>query len=324
MDDVLNSRQGDCKDQAGLMIALLREMGIPAHFALVNARYVNTVGFLPSTRFTHAVVRTRASDGTEYWLDPTIEDLALPNIPMALEGMQALVIDSTIDTPFVRIPSDALSSEGTTGTATARMISPSEFEFTLTTRSRGDHGADIRAFARAESTMVSSMLEQLLGEELSGAELESWRVLQNDPSSNEVAIEMVLRTRLQLAQAGSMRVLSVPWIAWTLPKDIVARPARNCGIEVSGWRGEYRAQVVLPLPEGASLVDSEEPVRLESRFGAFEVSRAMNSEGQLVCTKSFTLRDARIELEDYADFRDFMLAAIAAEEEQIVLRGWDD
>jgi transglutaminase-like putative cysteine protease len=70
-DAVLANRYGDCKDKATLLSALLRELGIPADFALLNRGSSTDVTF-PGWQFNHALVHVPAGNGLpEQWLDAT-------------------------------------------------------------------------------------------------------------------------------------------------------------------------------------------------------------------------------------------------------------
>ena len=68
----MQRRYGDCKDKTVLLMAILREMGIEAHPALVNLRSGKTLDRrLPSIgAFDHVIVQA-VLDGKTYWLDPT-------------------------------------------------------------------------------------------------------------------------------------------------------------------------------------------------------------------------------------------------------------
>lgn len=71
-DETWNRRFGDCKAKTVLLLALLRELGIPAEAALVNSEGGDgTDERLPTpTAFNHVVVRADIG-GTTYWLDGT-------------------------------------------------------------------------------------------------------------------------------------------------------------------------------------------------------------------------------------------------------------
>ncbi|HEX8173372.1 MAG TPA: DUF3857 and transglutaminase domain-containing protein [Thermoanaerobaculia bacterium] len=71
----LEQRWGDCKDKAFLLAALLRELGVEAHPALVNTRLRRHLADrLPSPfLFDHVIVQV-VDAGRFYWVDGTISD----------------------------------------------------------------------------------------------------------------------------------------------------------------------------------------------------------------------------------------------------------
>jgi transglutaminase-like putative cysteine protease len=100
-EETLRLRYGDCKAKSLLLCSLLREMGIEAFPALVNATEREAVAKrLPSPLvFNHAIVKL-IIDGKPVWVDPTrshqggtLWERSLPRYGMALvlrEGMNAL------------------------------------------------------------------------------------------------------------------------------------------------------------------------------------------------------------------------------------------
>lgn len=79
-DETWQRRYGDCKAKTALLLALLKELGIPAEPVLVNASGADD-GFdqrLPSPGlFDHVLVRATI-DGASYWLDGTLPPIVPP------------------------------------------------------------------------------------------------------------------------------------------------------------------------------------------------------------------------------------------------------
>lgn len=72
-DNVLRRRYGDCKDKAGVLVAILREAGIEAHPALVSSTGGERLDAEPPSlgSFDHVIVRTRSQAGKTLWIDAT-------------------------------------------------------------------------------------------------------------------------------------------------------------------------------------------------------------------------------------------------------------
>lgn len=91
---VLANRYGDCKDKANLLVALLTDMGVEAHFCLLNRGSSTDVSF-PSWQFNHAIayVPKDATDGQvgDLWLDTTDSTAPFPSLAPGDIGRKALV-----------------------------------------------------------------------------------------------------------------------------------------------------------------------------------------------------------------------------------------
>lgn len=70
--DVLNKKYGDCKDQAMLLVALLKAVGIDSWPALVvsNDRAIMPESLVTPFAFDHLIVQVMI-DGETHWIDPT-------------------------------------------------------------------------------------------------------------------------------------------------------------------------------------------------------------------------------------------------------------
>lgn len=93
--DTVGRRFGDCKDKAALVVALLRDRGIPAYLALLNAGTGQDVAApLPGIgAFNHAIVYVPGSPAL--WIDATDPLSRLGQLPAVDQGRLALVASPT-------------------------------------------------------------------------------------------------------------------------------------------------------------------------------------------------------------------------------------
>jgi len=91
--ETLQRKFGDCKDQATLLVALLRASGVPAYVALLRTAPDNDVEpSLPGMDFDHAIVV--APGKTDLWIDPTSTHSRPGQLPWTDRGRLALVARS--------------------------------------------------------------------------------------------------------------------------------------------------------------------------------------------------------------------------------------
>ena len=91
---VLKQGYGDCKDKANLLSALLREMEIPAHLALIN-RFSFTDETFPGWQFNHAIAYVQPSElyPEGLWLDATETTTPYGELAPGNAGRKALIMD---------------------------------------------------------------------------------------------------------------------------------------------------------------------------------------------------------------------------------------
>lgn len=92
-DETLRRGFGDCKDQASLVVAALRHLGVPAHVALLRTgRDRDNLPEVPGLGlFDHAIAFVPGEP--EYWIDPTFRFSRAGELPFGDEGRLALVAD---------------------------------------------------------------------------------------------------------------------------------------------------------------------------------------------------------------------------------------
>lgn len=90
-DSVLREGYGDCKDQSVLLISMLKAADIDSYMVLNTPWYRGDNPYLPSPRFSHAIVAVPGPEGVTY-LDPTTGDFTYGEIPADMVGSYVLPI----------------------------------------------------------------------------------------------------------------------------------------------------------------------------------------------------------------------------------------
>ncbi len=108
-EQVWTQRYGDCKDKANLLVAVLRQLGITAEFALVNRGDVTFTDW-PAWQFNHAVARVpsdpAAGQPQDLWLDTTDRLVPYGIVAPGDLGCQALAFNAQGTGAFHAITAD--------------------------------------------------------------------------------------------------------------------------------------------------------------------------------------------------------------------------
>jgi hypothetical protein len=105
-DQVLQKRFGDCKDMSCLIINLLGEMDIEAHFTWVGTRHKPfTYTELPTPVVDNHMIATYIDDaGKHYILDATNSNLKFGRASYSIQGKQALIGLDSVDYEIYEVP----------------------------------------------------------------------------------------------------------------------------------------------------------------------------------------------------------------------------
>ena len=315
-DRVLSDRFGDCKDQAVLIVSLLRELGIHADIALVNSRDHMTTPYLPSPRFTHAIARAETREGRVYWLDPTVKELSFPNVPLELEGAPALVIRPG-EAVFEPIAPDPPPWNGHESTTEATVNRAGALSLSGSTRLVGEDAVAFRKSLQLSQEMRQRGTERLFAEFYPGSRMERWALAEDGAAMRmDYAISHPAFARF----AADLMILPVPWTIARCPQDLVAAEKRHCALVIGTWKGCYREKVRVTLPEGSEVFAIPPAVEARCALGSFSFRATEVEPSVYIFERSFEIDSNRVEPEQYAEFRDFVLEVSKADQEQVVLR----
>jgi hypothetical protein len=159
---VLELGYGDCKDQATLVVALLRQVGVPANVALLASGHGQDLDpDLPSlAALNHAIVHVPGDP--PLWIDPTERYARLGQLPLADHGRLALIADPKT-TGVVLIPPAEAAFNGEIETRVFELADLHEARFTSTTEPQGSSETTYRyVFDRESAEELRKMLEDWL------------------------------------------------------------------------------------------------------------------------------------------------------------------
>jgi tetratricopeptide (TPR) repeat protein len=90
--DIFKNKYGDCKDQAILLVTMLKEAGIESWPVLIATReYYNLNKDFPSMLFNHCIAAVSLKDRTVF-LDPTAQTCSFMDLPPDDQGRKVLIV----------------------------------------------------------------------------------------------------------------------------------------------------------------------------------------------------------------------------------------
>ncbi len=124
-NDVFEQKYGDCKDQANLLVLMLKEAGLEAYPALMRTSDMGRLfqGLPRIEEFNH-VLAVAFTGGEMIFLDPTVENYPFGVYPYTIEGADYLLIKND-EVVFGRVPYSSLE-QNRVETAIDLKIDPEE------------------------------------------------------------------------------------------------------------------------------------------------------------------------------------------------------
>ena len=308
---------GDCKALTNYMQALLRAVDVAAYPALIRSgvNRPEVLAELPGSQFNHVVLFVPLGADT-LWLENTSQTIPFGHLGADNEDRYALVVrpggGELVRTPRSRAHDNLQLRRGrvvltATGDATAD----------VQTTYAGNQQDRVRgALARRSGRDRTEWLHNTLA-------LPSFEVVRADfdgveAHAPEVRLPVSLRLPRYAAKTGT-RLFFRPCLmdAWTVvPPAVEARtqPVRTAAYAFADFDtldyvlpGRYRVEA---MPE---------PVAIETPFGRYEASIALQDDGTLAYRRRFEITETKLPPEHYDAFRDFLRQVAQADRAQVVL-----
>ncbi|HEX8616093.1 MAG TPA: DUF3857 domain-containing protein [Thermoanaerobaculia bacterium] len=194
--ETLKNKYGDCKDKATLLVAMLRQAGVPAHAVLLRAG----AGFdvepdLPGLgHFNHVIVVTDGPD--PIWIDPTDEFARAGELPDSDQGRLVLIAkDDT--TALVRTPLYEAAANRTVETREFRLVEDGKAFVTETTEYAGsDERSTRRYYTSNDRKALGEGLKTYAEQAYLAKKLAKWE------SGDTHDLTAPFRIRLEMTEAG--------------------------------------------------------------------------------------------------------------------------
>lgn len=250
--EIAQDLRGDCKDKSALMTAMLREVKIPAHVAVLRTRELGTQAMLPGPRFDHAVTLVKV-DGQEMWLDAAAGAFTMGVIPYQDQGAQALVLlDGHADGEHRRIPAAQPSEHGMRRTCRGSLDAAGNLRYESSAEYVGERSAHLRFQLRDRNAEFRRrVLEFIEGDLVPGAQVEQTRA---DGVEDLLANVRVSSRAVMPSFARPLRdllLLRVPWADAMIMHGPLISTARDIPLHSPPPAHAHETQEI-ELPQGFS------------------------------------------------------------------------
>ncbi len=311
---VYSRRYGDCKDKAGLMIAMLKEIGVDACLAALRTKSRGKIEPQPASLavFNHAICYIPKYD---LWLDGTAEYSGSSEFPYEDQDTCALVVGKGFR-KFVTTPSLPGERNLISDVYEARISPDRAMEFELTRETVGQYAPHFRRVYQEEKDR-SNALAKTWGGVLPNIKISEVRF------SNLRDLEKPVRYAFRASasnyavedESGAMAFSGVI-NKMQLTRRYAPRSQRKYDLVLDfPWctKGSTR----FSLPPGYKVVSVPENADVQTSFGKYDIEFVVTEPGSVAMNFQFSFDVTRIRVEEYEAFRDFCRRVDEKEEEKI-------
>ncbi len=328
--DVFAKSYGDCKDKANLMRAMLNVLKIQSYLVSITAddpNYVRAEWASPH-QFNHCIIAIKVSDATIapsivthpvlgrlLIFDPTSQYTLIGDLPEEEQGSYALIDHKTTDS-LTKMPVMPAETNRLDRTVDITLGTTGEISGKVNEKSTGQSAAGERARLHSLSlTGYNSMIENWISRGAVGAK--TAKIVptdDHDAGSFDLDVEFSANSYAQIMQ-GKLMVFK-PAIVGRLERLSFTEGKRMQPYMIDATY--YSETVRFKLPQGFSVDETPDAVKLDTDFGKYEVKYEVKGD-QLIFTRSLKLTRSSIPADKYDSIRKFFGSVRSAEQSQVVL-----
>ncbi len=303
VDRILARRFGDCKDKASLIVAMLKLAGIDARLVLLRMRNLGTLPPEPASlaAFNHAIAYVPSLD---LYLDGTADFHGSKELPSADRVANVLVVEPDGKSRFLTTP-EASPADNVTSVAMEIALKPDGSATTKgTVVGTGQAAPELRRQYQTQATRQATF-EQTWANSFPGVTVSELTI--SDTTKLEQPLTMTFKLAVpRYAEAGGGLLRFFPFGASRAFTQVMAPLSeRQSDVTFPGvWTNRF--EYTYSLPPGWT--PGELPPKLveASEFGSLTIEVA-SKDGKLKVTGEMIISKARISVDRYAAFREWLL-----------------
>lgn len=317
--DVLVNRIGDCKDKTTLFIAMLKEIGVNAHYVLINTiDQGQNINSLPSLAFNHCIAAIETKTGIRY-ADLTAYNHPIGTVPnLDLDGF-ALMIKSGVKQPFFLPKSEFL---------------PRNISRQIVVKVKDDHSIYSRVKSIRFGSMTASTrdyyrdkgeeeqrkeLTETLTEDLPRVKLLSFDIENLDKLEPELQYEYSYEVPDYISEVGQFKLLKIPWSDKKKANKALSYDARKYPLCYWSDSDTLIEEIEIQLPLNFAPIDLAKQVSYSCAIANYTVTYNFVS-GAIKGKRTEIIKKTMVQPNEYLEFKEFWNNVLKEDNRQILLK----
>lgn len=312
--DIFRNKYGDCKDQAVLLVTMLKEAGFKACLVLIPTRgYYNLNPDFPAVLFNHAIASVWV-EGKPVFLDPTAETCSFGDLPADDQGRRVLLFKDDSHqietTPLYPAMHNLIRQNLSIRVNSDETIAAKKEVFSF-----GGYDQIQRAWLLYTAP---ELIEQALREKIQGisigATLDRYDIQNLKDLNTPAVLSYEFKGPEYFTAAGPLRIM--PQVA-DIDTSIAAKAKRRYPVDF-GVLDAKETVFKIELPAGFSVKYMPSGVSESSRWMNLDIKYAV-ANNSIIITQKMEFKETRVLKEEYPDFKRFFESLAKKVKQRIVL-----
>jgi len=312
--DIFKNKYGDCKDQAILLITMLREGGFTAWPVLIATKeYYNLNEYFPEVLFNHCIAAVSLKDKIVF-LDPTAETCSFGDLPPGDQGRKVLIFKEDgykiQDTPMYPAEHNLVKQ--------SLSIKVNRDETIFAQRSISTFGFYDQAqrywLVYTQPELIQEMLKEKIQDVSIGGKLNNYNIKNLESLNLPVVLDYAFQGPEYFTVAGNLRIM--PQLA-ALDTSLVAKDKRKFAIDF-GVLDTKETIFEIEIPKNFVLKYIPDNVTEDSHWLKFMVEYKYKNNKIYFGEKTQIKKDI-VTQEEYPDFKIFFEGVAKKIKQRIVL-----
>lgn len=313
-NEVFMNRYGDCKDQAILLVAMLRCAGLKGYPVLIPTRGAYSMyEDFPSAIFNHAICAVEI-DGELIFIDPTAETTAFGYIPLADQDRLTLVFTDD-NWRIARIKN--IEDNGLIYTMDININQDESATITRQVTTQGFYASSYRWYLKhTHPAIIKEEIQEKMMEISSLSKLIDYQVSNVDSFNTVPGLSYRFEAEEFLNPARDLRIVPVLDQVF-LDHALISKDDRDYPIDFEAMYN-VKANIKLTLPNNLEVKYLPRSMTLDNPW--FMLKVAYQEELNVVnFNQIFQVKKRFVKKEDYRDFKGYLKKALYLLREEIIL-----
>ncbi len=313
-EEVFVNRYGDCKDQAILLVAMMRFSGIRAYPVLIPTRSIYEISEeFPSVNFNHAICALE-NEGELIFMDPTAETTSFGDLPLSDQNRTVMVF---LDKQWKITKTPMLSENGVSYEMVITLDAKENASITRIVTTQGFFTSGHRWYLKyTHPFKIKEDIQEKMVQISSFSKLMDYEIKNVDDFDRAPVLKYVFTTEKFLNPAGKLRI--VPALdEMQLDNNLIAKEQRRFAVDF-GALFSKRSKLRVILPDNLEIKHMPEPAVLDSPW--FTFSAAYKKErNELIRLREFKIKSRFVETNEYEKFKNQLEKVLYLLREEVIL-----